>query len=203
MPDKPAIEELSELFQQLPGIGPRQAKRFVYALLEKETAFLARFAGLLTRLPLQVKRCAHCFWAFENSSAALCRICANTGRDRTLLMVVERDTDLSAIERSGIYSGQYFVLGGVVAPLKSEPYKGLRLKELYQRVLGSSAGEIILALGATADGEATGLYIERMLEPIGKKRNIRITRLGRGLSSGAELEYSDMETITHAFQNRK
>lgn len=118
-------------------------------------------------------------------------------------MVVERDTDLSAIEHSGIYSGQYFVLGGVVAPLKSEPYKGLRLKELYQRVAGSSAVEIVLALSATTDGEATGLYIERMLEPIGKKKKICITRLGRGLSSGAELEYSDGETIIHAFKNRK
>lgn len=203
MSDKDTIEELSEIFRQLPGIGPRQARRFVYALLEKESGFLARFASLLTRLPSQVKRCESCFWAFEHADGATCRFCANPNRDQTTLVVVERDSDLTTIERSGIYSGQYLVLGGVVAPLKTEPYKGLRLKELYQKVVESPIAEIILALSATADGEATGRYIERMLEPISRKKNIRLTRLGRGLSSGAELEYSDGETIKHAFQNRK
>lgn len=203
MSDRPIIEELSEIFQQLPGIGPRQAKRFVYALLEKESIFLTHFANLLTRLPLQVKRCTGCFWAFEDTNATLCCLCANPNRNQALVMVVERDTDLTAIERSGIYSGRYLVLGGVVAPLKAEPYKGLHLEELYRMVAQSGITEIILALGASADGEATGLYIERMLEPIGQKKKIHITRLGRGLSSGAELEYSDEETIKHAFRNRK
>lgn len=202
MPHKPFTEQLSESLQQLPGIGPRQAQRFIYVLLEKDESFLKRFAALITALHRQVKRCRQCFWAFEGK-APLCSYCGNTQRDPHKLLVVEKDADLENIERAACYSGKYFVLGGSLSPTRSNPQKGLRLEELHQAIMARPIDELILALGATSEGEATGIYIERILESLQKKQQFRITHLGRGLSSGAELEYSDSDTLKHAFANRR
>ncbi|MBI2175611.1 MAG: recombination protein RecR [Parcubacteria group bacterium] len=201
MSDKSLAQQLSEGFQELPGVGPRQAQRFVYALLEKEESFLKNFAALITALPGQIKRCEQCFWAFEGRTR-LCQFCGDPQRDAHKLLIVERDTDVTNIERATGYSGKYFVLGGSVSPTRTDPQKELRLKELYHAVSTRPIGELILALSATSEGETTGIYIERIMDKLQKKQQFRITRLGRGLSSGAELEYSDGDTLKHAFANR-
>lgn len=117
-------------------------------------------------------------------------------------MVIEKDVDLDNIERSGVFGGHYFVLGGTVPILEKEPEKRVRSRELEKRIKENSFKEIILALSANPDGDNTGSYIVKFLSPIAKKNSIKISQFGRGLSTGSELEYSDIETIKNAFNNR-
>jgi len=117
-------------------------------------------------------------------------------------MVVEKDVDLENIERSGVYTGLYFVLGGSLPILESEPEKKIRGEELLKYVKNSSFSEIVLALSANPDGDNTGAYLLKFLDKIAKKKKIKISQLGRGLSTGSELEYSDTETIKNAFNSR-
>ena len=203
MEQKHFTHQLADAFQQLPGIGPHQARRFVASLLEKDPACAQHLATLLFALHKNIKRCESCFWAFEGEGAA-CHICADAKRTSAQLLVVEKDTDLEAVERAGAYTHRYFVLGGTIAPGATNPEHGLRLRELYHRVAKTQPREVILALGASPEAETTILYITRMLEaPRTKNKALCITRLGRGLSTGAELEYSDTDTIAHALENRK
>ncbi len=140
----------------------------------------------------KIKQCPECFRFFEGEK---CSVCSGLNRDKNILMIVEKDVDLENIEKAGVYNGRYFVLGGVM------PFTGdknnLRFKELFDRAKNYT--EIILALSANVEGENTGRYIEKILEPL----KIKITKLGRGLSTGTELEYSDSETIINALKNRK
>lgn len=192
-----------ELFQKLPGIGPRQARRFVYALVDENPKTLEEFSKLLERLKEEVSRCAQCFRVFENHKK-LCSICGDANRDDSKLLVLEKDADLESMEKSHIYNGKYHVLGGLISPLKPEIQEKLRLKELYRHLEASKEiKEVILALSATTEGDMTVRYIEKILEPIQKTRTLKISRLARGLATGTELEYSDRDTLKHAFENRK
>ena len=137
----------------------------------------------------------------------MCSICSDDTRDHTSLMIVARDSDLEAIEKSGVYCGLYFVLGGIVPILEKEPEKRVRLKELKKRVSGDPiSGEIILSMSATPDGEHTAEVVKQFLEnnslASGRGSKIKITVLGKGLSTGTELEYSDTETLKNALKNR-
>ena len=120
-------------------------------------------------------------------------------------MIVEKDTDLDTLEKTGVFNGRYFVLGGVISPLRLDSQKRLRLKELAARIsIEKTLKEVVLGTSSTAEGDLTGRYIEKILEPhIAGKKNIKLTRLGRGLSTGIELEYSDLETFRNAYLNRK
>ncbi|MDP3785026.1 MAG: recombination mediator RecR [bacterium] len=204
------ISKLIEFFQKLPGIGPRQARRFVYALVDEDPKVLEEFSDLVKHFQEEVSRCARCFRIFsvKGGSASggreLCNICGDTNRDASKLLVLEKDADLENMEKNHIYDGKYHILGGLISPLKPQSQDKLRLKELYLRVEASKGvQEVILALSATTEGDMSVRYIEKILEPVQKARGLTISRLGRGLSTGTELEYSDRDTLKHAFENRK
>jgi len=160
----------------------------------------------ITNLKKRVKICSFCFNPFEGENN-LCKICSDPLRDRTLLCIVEKETDLISIEKTRKYKGLYFILGGTVSKLKKEEIKKLRTNALIERIknpekfgIGNAKfKEIIIATNPTTEGEATALYLERKL----KSTNIKITRLGRGLPVGAELEYADKETLASALEGRK
>ncbi|MDP3762700.1 MAG: recombination mediator RecR [bacterium] len=197
------ISRLMELFQKLPGIGPRQARRFVYALADEEPKTTEEFSDLIKRLKEEVSRCAQCFRIFQGKED-VCEICRSSSRDESKLLVLEKDADLENLEKSHIFDGKYHVLGGLISPLRPEKQEKLKLKELYARVERfKDIKEIILGLSPTTEGDMTVRYIEKILEPLQKSRKLKISRLARGLSTGTELEYSDRDTLKHALENRK
>jgi recombination protein RecR len=194
------VEDLSHSFERLPGIGPRQAKRFVYYLLSAPQNERSRMADLIRDLNTDVRQCVECmrFWSGVSDR---CNYCSDPTRDDSVLMLVEKDQDLEAVERSGAYHGRYFVLGGVLT-LSGKGH--IRERELIERVeRRSHAGleEVVLALSATSEGEHTADRIREVLSPL--RGHLRLTVLGRGLSSGSELEYADASTLSSALQNRK
>ena len=196
------LQKLIELFGRLPGVGPRQAARFVYTLIDEEKDTLKNLSGHIAEL-VKIQRCEHCFLVCENDTAT-CHICTSVNRDGSVIMVVEKDTDLANIESASAFNGIYHVTGGTLSPLKPDPKITSRLKTFYNRVKNSpDVKEIILATSATTDGEHTSRYIEKIIEPLQTSRKIKISRLGRGLSTGTELEYSDHTTIKNALDNRK
>jgi len=200
------IRRLEELFARFPGIGPRQARRFVYYIQTKPASATKELADLIQEVKRATSECADChrFFTTRNARAAdntVCPICADPARDRTSLMVVARDFDLETVERSGAYRGTYFVLGGTVPILDKEPEKHIRLHALGDRVRADGLTEVILSMNATPDGENTAEVVRKALSPYAAK-GLKVTILGRGLSTGAELEYVDGDTIKSALQNR-
>lgn len=198
------IQKLAELFARFPGIGPRQSKRFVYYLLSQPKSSHNELARAITELGDGIKECVLCHRFFtEDGKATACSICRDTSRDDTILMVVEKDVDLDNIERSRAYAGRYFVFGGTVPILEHEPEKKVRIKELRAYIEKESPEEIIIAFSANPDGDNTYDYMVKELKTLTEKKNIKLSELGRGLSTGSELEYSDSETIKNAFRNRQ
>ncbi len=198
------IQKLREYFEKFPGIGPRQAQRFVYWLLSENPVFIKELGDLLLKLRQNSKQCEMCFRFFEGAENR-CRLCSGQTRDDSRLLIVEKDSDLETIEKTGVYNGRYFVLGDIV-PFGQILPKNIRLKELYNRAgKGAEKGlkEIILAFSATAEGDNTTRYVEKILEPLAKKFNVKISSFGRGLSTGTELEYIDRDTLKNALNNRK
>lgn len=201
------VDRLAELFREFPGIGPRQAKRFVYHLLSRNSGHLENIAKLILELKKEIKNCPSCFRFFpaDVAKSNLCSICRDQKRDVTSLIIIARDVDLDAVEKSHSYLGYYFVLGGTVPILENEPEKRVRAKELVSLVRKrAEAGltEIIVATSVNPEGENTAHYVNKLLEPTVKQFNIKISVLGRGLSTGTELEYSDTDTIKNALKNR-
>ena len=197
------FDKLVETFRTFPGIGPRQAKRFVYFLLSRDKTFLDDFAHLISTLKQETMQCPECFRFFgRRGTASLCLICGDANRNLEELMVVARDTDLEAMEKSNMYQGKYFVLGGTRALIERKNADNLRLKELKIRaskgVKDGTLKEVILALSANPDGEHTSEELKQLLASL----PLTISTLGRGLSTGSELEYADKETIKNALKNR-
>lgn len=202
------LNKLSELFSQFPGIGERQAKRFVYFLLSKNPTYAAELARLISGVKESISICETCFRFFpkEVRSALKCNICSDKNRDRGTLAIVSYDNDLESIEKTGSFLGNYFVLGGIVPILEKNPERRVRagelLKEIERRANEGGLIEIVLAMSFNSDGENTVIYLREILAPLEKKHQFKITNLGRGLSLGTELEYSDSETLKSALKNR-
>jgi recombination protein RecR len=203
------FDKLTALFKLFPGIGPRQAGRFVYFLLNRDSKFVDELSDLILKVRKGIRRCVSCrqFFPIRHSGKGgdLCGICADSGRDRKILMVVLRDIDLENVEKSRSYHGLYFVLGGPMPILDKNPDQNLGSDELLKLVKTRQKDglhELILALDATAEGEHTAFYLNKILTPVLKETGVKITTLGRGLSTGTELEYSDSETIKNALKNR-
>lgn len=195
----PSIQKLIEIFSKFPTVGPRTAARFVYYLMRTSKEETEEILNSITQLKEKVKTCPSCFNPFEGEET-LCPICQNKARDRSLLCIIEKETDLLSIEKTKKYKGLYFILGGTVSKLKKEDTGKLKTKELEERMKNDpDIKEVIIAVNPTSEGEATALYLERILKPFGKK----ITRLGRGLPVGGELEYADEETLASALEGRK
>ena len=200
-----AFNELAEFFRTFPGIGPRQAKRFVYYLLSRDRASLDRFTKLVGELKSEIRICNSCYRFFSDKNPLpVCAICSDMNRDRASLMIVARDTDLEAVEKSGVWSGQYFVLGGSVPLLEKAPESRIRSRELLARLQKekNTIKEIVLGMNFTPEGENTADHIRDLIQPITEETGARVSTLGRGLSTGTELEYSDKETLKNALQNR-
>ena len=200
----PAIQKLIDLFSKFPTVGPRTASRFVFYLLKLPEKDIEALVSAIAELKNRVKLCRACFNPFElspnSNQEELCSICSNPGRDKTLLCVVANETDLAVIEKTKRYRGLSFILGGTVSTLKKSDIERLRIKELEERIKNQTElKEIIIATNPTQEGQATALYLERLLKPLEKK----ITRLGRGLPAGGELEYADEETLASALEGRK
>ncbi len=197
------ISKLTEYFREFPGIGPRQAKRFVYFLLTKNTTYLEEISRLIIEIKKNIKICTSCFRFYQNSNGSICNICSDKNRDSNKLMIVSRDVDYEAIEKSKFYNGFYFILGGSIPILDKEPEKKVRLKELLAKIEKNNFKEIILSLNLNAEGEHTGDFIKSYLKEKIPNSNFEIFTLGRGLSTGTELEYSDTDTIKNALKNRE
>jgi len=211
----PTLQKLIDLFSKFPTVGPRTAGRFVFYLMRKSEEEIEELINSISNLKKNVKICPLCFNPFEpirvsskfeetkameSENAGICQICSHPSRDKNLLCVVANEIDLQTIERTKKYQGLYFVLGGTISRLKKAEIEKLRIKKLERRVKNHpEIKEIILAINPTPEGEATALYLERLLRPLNKK----ITRLGRGLPVGGELEYADEETLGAALEGRK
>ena len=203
------LDKLIAYFEKFPGIGGRQAKRFAFHILTLKPEQVQELASLITSLPQSVDECLSCHRFFShqrNSTNGLCPICADNSRDKSKLILVARDVDIQAIERSGVYDGLYFVLGGNV-PLLNSTDNNSRLRTpafraLIAQKLETGLKEVIFAFAINPDGENTGRYIENVLKEIPGSSTLKISALGRGLSTGSELEYADPETIKSALRNR-
>ena len=206
------IDRLTEEFRRFPGIGPRQAKRFVYYLLRLEAASRERLAAQIRDLKNAVSQCADCqrLFARNNIPHSLCEICRDPHRDHSLLMLVEKDIDLENVERSGTFNGYYFVLGALVPILDQNPERSFRSRELLELVKKKSppAGglsEIIVAVSANLEGDHTIEFLKKFLSSQlpAPSFTLKISTLGRGLSTGTELEYSDPDTLKNALKHRE
>lgn len=200
------IEKLAEMFKEFPGIGERQAKRFVYFLLHKNPSYVKGLGDEILTLRNSINQCPSCFLFFQGEKGHLCETCSNSKTDRSILMVVEKDADFESIRRSRNYNGSYFILGGLVPVVTKDTPSFVRTKELLVKVENltkkESLKEVIIALSLNPQGEHTDMYLRELLSPLQKKYNFNIVSLGRGLSTGTELEYSDSETIKNALKNR-
>ena len=199
-----AINKLAELFKDFPGIGPGQAKRFVYYLLYRNNGFSEDLIHAVKDLNKEIIQCEECMRYFagpeHSRGTKICSICSDKHRDDSMLMIVPRDIDFEAVEKSGSYKGHYFVLGGSLPILEKEPEKRIRIEKLQETInkKQKTLKEVILAMNANADGENTADYLKEKF----KSLNFTISVLGRGLSTGAELEYADPETLKTAFLHR-
>ena len=197
-----AIETLSKLFEKFPGIGPRQAQRFVQFLLRSSPAIRREIADSIRELGSDVHQCGMCM-RYHTGNKGLCSICTNASRDLSLLAIIASDADLAALERSHTFNGRYFVFGGLLS-LASDRLDGLRMRELLASLpkrLESGLKEVILAFPANPEGDSTAIRVRE--EVCEKAKDIKISTLGRGLSTGSELEYADPETLNSALDNRR
>ncbi len=201
------IRALTEKFSRFPGIGPRQAKRFVYHLLTRSPSDIDEFVTLMQSLKGAISVCPSCYKFFtkRHDKSITCDICLSPNRSKDQLMIVCKDVDLESVEKSDSYDGYYFVLGGTVPILEKEPERKVRIKELFQIIenrTSSGLKEIIIATNFNPEGENTSDYILSRIKPLTEKFTLKVSTLGRGLSTGTELEYSDKETLRNALKNR-
>jgi len=195
------IEELSAAFNRFPGIGPRQARRFVYHLLAVPQGDRTRLADLIANLGNDIRQCSTCMRFSPVNREGLCDYCADPMRDDGILLVVEKDQDLVSVERAGTYRGRYFVLGGVLTLSGKGAIRERDLVRVVEARAKAGLREIVLALSATSEGEHTADRVRELLSPL--RGPILLSELGRGLATGSELEYADSATVSAALQNRK
>ncbi len=203
-----AFDRLVEMFMRFPGIGPRQARRFVYFLLSLDSSSLSRLTAAIDELRREASQCRQCGYHFfkKSGSHELCQICGDPHRDQTQLMIVEKDLDVDSFKKTDSYNGLFYILGGLIPILEKDPHKKIRLTPLSQLLKNATTTtklkEIILALSVNPEGDYTIDYLRGLINPIIDGKNIKITVLGRGLSTGTEVEYSDAETLKSALENR-
>jgi recombination protein RecR len=190
------LARLIEEFYKLPGIGPKSAQRLAYYLLRMPAAEAHSLAQAILEVKERVVLCSACQNVTESDP---CRVCASLERDRTVICVVEEPLDILSIERSGSYKGQYHVLHGAISPMDGIGPDDLKIAELLGRMRSGEITEVILATNPNLEGEATSMYLSRLLSPLG----LRVTRLARGLPVGGDLEYADDVTLAKALEGRQ
>ncbi len=205
-----SYQELVTQFLKFPTVGPKTAARFVLYLMRRSKENIDELIKSIQNLKEQIKFCSFCFNPFD-SEGVLCPICQDQTRNKALLCIVEKETDLMAIEKTKKYTGIYFILGKLVSTLKKSDIEKLRIKELQQRlkepqqfnIPKTEFKEIIIALNPTLEGETTTILVEKAIKDISEKQMPKITRLGTGLPMGGEMEYADEKTLGSAFEGRK
>jgi recombination protein RecR len=195
-PTPASVTRLIEELAELPGIGRKTAARLTFFLLRNRSGLTERLADALRELRERTRFCSVCYNITEGDP---CPICADTGRDHRTICVVEEPLDALAIEQANVYKGVYHVLHGVLAPSEGLFVENLRIGELLARVRSGGINEIILATNPTSEGDWTASYLLTQLRPLG----VRVTRLGRGLPVGGDLEYADAVTLTRALEGRE
>lgn len=192
---KPVARLIDEL-SRLPGIGPKTASRLTFYLLRAPQEQAEALSSALKELHERIVYCEQCFNIAE---ANPCAICAADDRDRSIVCVVEEPLDVLALERTRAHRGLYHVLHGAISPVEGIGPSDLKIKELEERLRREPVKEVILATNPNLEGEATAMYLERLIKPLG----IRVTRLARGLPMGSDLEYADEVTLTRALEGRR
>ena len=195
----PAAEPVSRLIEELgklPGIGPKSAARLTYHLLRIPEAEARALAEAIIAVKEKTVLCSSCQNITDSNP---CAICGSKERDHSIICVVKEPLDIMALERTGQYKGLYHVLHGVLSPMDGIGPDDLKIKELLQRLKTNPVKEVILATNPNLEGEATAMYLQRLLSPFG----VRLTRLARGLPVGGDLEYADEVTLTHALEGRQ
>ena len=190
-----AMQALITEFSKLPSIGEKTAARLAYFIINNERDLARRLSEALSRATEQVRLCAKCYHLADSE---FCTICSNTSRDSNMMCVVEKPMDVIAIERMGEFRGVYHVLHGLWAPLRGKGSEHMKLGELVTRLKEGSVKEVILATSATVEGDATALYIARLLNELG----VKSSRLAQGIPKGGELEYADDLTLARALSGR-
>jgi recombination protein RecR len=192
----PPLAKLIEEFQKFPGVGPKSAQRMAFFVLGMSTDSVRNFADALVDAKDKVRNCSRCF---HLSSIDPCELCINEKRERQTLCVVAESKDVIALERTREYRGSYHVLTGLISPMEGKGPDDLSIRELINRVHTEAVQEVILAINPTIEGDATVLYLNHLLKPLGA----RITRIAFGLPVGADLEYADDVTLTRAMEGRR
>lgn len=190
------LANLVEYFQKFPGIGPKSAQRMAFFLLKMPLSEVEKFAQTMVTAKETIKYCETCF---NLSASNPCEICSDETRDKSTICVVAETKDLIAIEKTREYRGQYHVLQGVISPIDGIGADDIRIKELLVRITDENVKEVILALSPSVEGEATSLYLSRLIKPF----NIKVSRIAFGLPVGADLEYADEITLARAIEGRR
>ena len=190
------VGRLVELFHKLPGIGPKTAQRLTYYLVRMPEDEARLLAEAVLAVKERIVLCSQCYNITESNP---CLLCADPGRDQTRICVVEEAMDVLALERTGAYKGLYHVLHGVISPMNGIGPDYLRIQPLLGRLKGDAVREVILATNPNLEGEATSMYIQRLISPLGMK----VTRPARGLPVGGDLEYADEVTLGRAIEGRQ
>jgi recombination protein RecR len=190
------VQELIDELGRLPGIGPKSAQRIAYHLLKVSREDAARLARAITAMKDQIRWCTRCFNISESDE---CGICVDARRDTRVVCVVEEPRDLVAVEKTGEFKGRYHVLQGAISPIEGTGPEQLRVRELLDRIEAEGIEELIICTNPNLEGEATALYLGRMLKPLGR----RVTRIASGLPVGGDLEYADELTLGRALAGRR
>ncbi len=192
----PSVQALIDELGRLPGIGPKSAQRIAFHLLRVPDQDVARLAQVITEAKTRVRFCTRCF---NVSEADLCAICSDDRRDAAQLCVVEEPRDVVAVEKTGEYRGRYHVLLGAISPIEGIGPDQLKVRELLARLEPEGVCEVILCTNPNVEGEATALYLARLLKPLG----LKVTRIASGLPVGGDLEYADELTLSRALEGRR
>ncbi|MFA4843450.1 MAG: recombination mediator RecR [Candidatus Margulisiibacteriota bacterium] len=191
-----SLTKLIEELKKLPGIGPKSAQRLAFFILGSARKSVDDLVDAVIQAKERMRFCSICF---NITDIDPCKHCADTSRSQEVICVVAEPKDLVAIERSGVYNGQYHVLGGLISPLDGIEPDSLRVKELLVRLDKGSIKEIVLAISPTTEGEATSIYLTRLLKPLG----VHLTRIAYGLPVGADMDYADPATLSKSLEGRR
>jgi recombination protein RecR len=192
----PAVSRLIDQFNKLPGIGPKTAQRIAYYLIRMPAQEALDLAEIIGSVKNRIVFCTTCQNIAESDP---CSLCANPARDHSRICVVQEPLDVLSLNKIGIFNGLYHVLNGVIDPMSNIGPEDLKISELLERIHHNSPQEIIIATNTTVEGEATAMYLSKLIQPLGP----RVTRLARGLPAGGDLEYADDLTLTRAFEGRQ
>jgi len=192
----PALQALIQLFSRLPGIGEKSAARLAFFILRGDQGYASELARAIEQVKTQTRFCSRCFALTESDP---CPICEDMRRDRSLICVIEEPADLVAIERSHGFAGTYHVLHGSISPLDGRGPEQLRIRELIERLGRENVQEVVIATNPTIEGEATAVYLARLIKPLG----IRVSRIAHGIPVGGTIEYADQVTVGRALEGRR